>query len=108
MCQFLPLILYQNVKFLLFKTRQLIGIVSFIVTICDKKKQLRAGELITVFFLLTMNCKYIKKYVLIVQFVQILCDGRSLQPLVERLYIPFFDANCHFLKDFVTFQMLLL
>ena len=30
----------------------------FIVTISDKKKQLRAGELITVFFFLTMNDKY--------------------------------------------------
>ena len=30
----------------------------FIVTICDKKKQLRAGELTTVFFFLTMNDKY--------------------------------------------------
>jgi hypothetical protein len=104
----MPLILYQTVKFLLFKTIQLIGIVSFIVTICDKKKQLRAGELITVFFLLTMNCKYIKKYVLIVQFVQILYGGCILQRLSVRLCIRFCGANCLNLKDCVTFQMLLL
>jgi len=35
---------------MLLKTGQLIGIKPFIVTICDKKKQLRAGELTTVFF----------------------------------------------------------
>jgi hypothetical protein len=40
-----------------------------------------------------MNCKYIKKYVLIVRFAQILCDERNLQLLVERLYIRFCDAN---------------
>ena len=31
------------------KTIHIIGIMPFIVTISDKKKQLRAGELITVF-----------------------------------------------------------
>ena len=36
----------------------------FIVTICDKKKQLRAGELITVFFFLTMNDKYTINYLI--------------------------------------------
>jgi hypothetical protein len=35
---------------LLFKKLDKIGIKPFIVTICDKKKQLRAGELTTVFF----------------------------------------------------------
>jgi hypothetical protein len=49
---------------LLFKKLDKIGIIPFIITICDKKKQLRAGELTTVFFFSTMNDKYNINYLI--------------------------------------------
>ena len=53
---------------------------------------------------LTMNCKYIKKYVKFGRLVRVLCDAGILQLLLVRVGSHFYYAKSPFLMVIVNFQ----